>query len=136
MSDTLTVPVNRGIQQQRNQITSTPKCGARGQLAAASATLYTAPTGTTPTGDYPKALLRSIVLCNTDSSARTVTLYGIESGGSVATNRALLSAASMAAGETWVIDFGDMPLEQGETVRGLASVANVVTYRVSVVELT
>jgi hypothetical protein len=43
----------------------------------------------------------------------------------------------VAAGETWVVDFGDgIALETAETIRGLASVASKVTYRISVVELT
>lgn len=137
MSDAIAVSAQRSIQQQRNQVIATPKCGARGQLGIASATLYTVPTVSNAPVSYPKAILKSIVLCNTDSSARTVTLYLIESGGSVAADRAILSAASVAAGETWVVDFGDgIPLETAETVRGLASVASKVTYRISVVELT
>jgi hypothetical protein len=137
MSDTIAVSAQRSIQQQRNQVIATPKCGGRGQLGLASATLYTVPTVANAPVSHPKAILKSIVLCNTDSSARTVTIYLIESGGAVAADRAILSAASVAAGETWVVDFGDgIALETAETIRGLASVASKVTYRISVVELT
>jgi len=122
----------------REQVIRTPKCGARGQFAATNATLYTAPSGTSPTGNTQGALLQSLILCNTDSSARTVTVYVVESGGSAAANRAILSAYSIAANTTVVYTFPSdtFPLDSGETVHGLASAANVVTYRVNVIELT
>jgi hypothetical protein len=75
MSDTIAVSAQRSIQQQRNQVIATPKCGGRGQLGLASATLYTVPTVANAPVSHPKAILKSIVLCNTDSSARTVTIY-------------------------------------------------------------
>ena len=122
----------------REQVIRTPKCGARGQLSGSNSTLYTAPSGTSPTGSTQGALLKSLVLCNTDSSARTVTIYVVESGGSAAANRAILSAASIAANTTVTLTFPDdtFPMDSGEMVQGLASVANVVTYRVNIVELT
>jgi len=122
----------------REQVIRTPKCGARGQFAATNATLYTAPSGTSPTGNTQGAILKSIVLCNTDSSSRTVTIYVVESGGTAAANRAILSAASIAANTTVTLTFPDdtFPLDSGETVQGLASSANLVTYRINVVELT
>lgn len=122
----------------REQVIRTPKCGARGQLGSSNGTLYTAPSDVTPTGNTQGALLKSLVLCNTDSSARTVTIYVVESGGSAAANRAILSAASIPANTTVTLTFPDdtFPLDSGETVQGLASSASVVTYRINVVELT
>ena len=122
----------------REQIIRTPKCGARGQLGSSNGTLYTSPSVSSPTGATQGALLKSIILCNTDSTARTVTIYLVESGGSAAANRAILSAATIAAATTTVLTFPDetCPLDSGETVQGLASSANVVTYRINVVELT
>ena len=113
-----------------------PTCGARGQLSGSSTTLYTAPTGTTPTGNTQKAKLKAILLHNTDSVDRTITIYIIESGGSVADNRAMLKAVTIPTGKLWIIEFGDgVTLEGGETVRGLASTANVITYRIDVEEM-
>lgn len=122
----------------REQVIRTPKCGARGQLSGSNATLYTAPSDTSPTGSTQGALLKSLILCNTDSSARTVTIYLVESGGTAAANRALFSALNIPAGTTVTLIFPDdtCPLDSGETVQGLASSASVVTYRVNVVELT
>lgn len=122
----------------REQVIRTPKCGARGQFSGSNATLYTAPSDTSPTGSTQGALLKSLIICNTDSSARTVTVYLVESGGSAAANRAILSAASIPAATTVMFTFPDdtCPLDSGETVQGLASSASVVTYRINVVELT
>lgn len=124
--------------RQREQIIRTPKCGGRGQLGTSSATLYTAPSDTSPTGSTQGAILKSLVLCNTDSSARTVTIYVIESGGSVADNRANFKDLSIAAKTTTVLTFPDdcFMLDSGETIRGLADSANLVTYRINVVEVT
>ena len=133
-----TIIDTRPVYIPREQIIRTPKCGGRGQLGTSSTTLYTAPSDTSPTGSTQGAILKSIILCNTDSSARTVTLYLIESGGSVADNRAVFKDLTIAAKTTTVLTFPDdcCPLDSGETVRGLADSASVVTYRISVVEIT
>lgn len=122
----------------RDQVIRTPKCGARGQLTGSNATLYTAPSVTSPTGSTQGALLKSIVLCNTDTAARTVTMYVVESGGSAAANRMILSVMSIAASTTVTLTFPDdtFPMDSGETVQGLADTTLKVTYRINVVELT
>lgn len=124
--------------QKREQVIRTPKCGARGQLGSSNGTLYTSPSVSSPTGATQGALLKSIVLCNTDSTARTATIYLVESGGSAAANRAILSAVTIAAATTMILSFPDetCPLDSGETVQGLADSASKVTYRINVVELT
>lgn len=138
MSDLITPPPARQITAPRSQINSYAKNGGRGQLAGTTGTLYTAPSVTTPTGATQGALLDHIILCNTDASDRTATIYIVESGGSAAANRAVLSAATVKAGQTIVIEFGPngCPLDSGETVQGLASSASKITYRLSVRELT
>lgn len=122
----------------REQVIRTPKCGARGQLSNSNGTLYTAPSDTSPTGSTQGAILKTLVLCNTDSSTRTVTIYVVESGGSAAANRMILSVMPIAAGQTLELFYADdeFPLDSGESIQGLASTASVVTYRINVVELT
>jgi hypothetical protein len=138
MDPIITQTPSRALTQPRDRVIRTPKCGGRGQLTASSATLYTAPSKTTPTGSTQGALLKSIILCNTDTSARTVTIYVVESGGSAADNRAILKDLTIAAKTTHTEFFPDdcCPLDSGETVRGLADVTLKVTYRISVVEIT
>lgn len=114
-----------------------PKLLYRGQLAASSGTLYTAPAAFTvanPVGLNPKAEIQEIWICNTDSSARTFTLYTIENGGSAADNRAIYKNKSIAANETIRISEGKLILEAGDTIRGLADSANLVTVTISGVE--
>jgi hypothetical protein len=109
-----------------------------GQLTASSTTLYTAPSVPTianSVGLNPKAIVRLISLCNTDSSARTVTLYLVESGGSVADNRAITKAVSIPANYTWILDNLEIVLEAGDTIRGLADTTLKVTVYIGGEEL-
>lgn len=120
---------------QRDRWIETPINMGYGQLAGSSGTLYTAPTGTIAGASSQKAILTEIWLCNTDSSARTVTLYIVENGGSAAANRAIMSGVSIAANTTYRQECATV-IESGETIRGLASSANLVTYRLSGKTLT
>lgn len=95
-------------------------------LTASSATYYTA-----PVSKY--TVVPHVLFCNTDSSARTVTAYIIESGGSVAGKKQILGQ-SLQPGETVMVQ-GPFVLDAGDTIRGLASGASVVTIRVTAVEL-
>jgi hypothetical protein len=109
--------------------TVTPKALVEGiLLTGTAATLYTTPGATT-------AVIRSITLCNTDSVARTVTLYLIASGGSLGGLNTVLSAFSMAAGETVILD-SLFVMMTGDFIQGLASVTNVVSIRVDGSEVT
>ncbi len=110
-------------------MTPVPFGNVRGQLAGSSATLYTAPTGATQ-----KSVVKEIWLCNTDSSDHSYTLYSVESGGSVAANREIANAVNLPAGYTHVLQIAHV-LESSETLRGLSSVANKITYHVSGIEL-
>lgn len=126
------------IESRRDQIIRTPKCGFRGQLTAATAQLYVAPSATTPTGSTQGALLKSIIVCNTDTVARTYTLTIVEAAGAVADNRAIFKDATIAAKTTheFMYDDEDFPLDSGETINGLADLTLKVTVRIGVVELT
>lgn len=92
--------------------------------ATLTTTLYTVPAST-------KAIIKEIALCNTDSAARTVTMY-VGTGSAVANT--LLSAVSLAAGETKLITLSTV-LNTGEFIKGGASSASVVACTVSGVEV-
>lgn len=107
----------------------TPKALLDGTLlTASSTTLYTAPASTT-------AVIRSITLCNTDTVARTVTIYIVQSGGSIGDDKKIFDEFSLAAGET-IVDDTLRVLETGDTLRGLASTASVVSIRADGSEVT
>lgn len=122
------------------QVVRIPKVGYRGQLAASTGVLYTAPSITSaPEGTAPcTALLKSLNVCNTDTAQRTFTVTIVESGGSVADNRAIFKDATIPAKTTYTYVFDDetWPLGDGETINGLADSASKVTLRIGVVELS
>lgn len=122
------------VRVQRSQVlqpfTAIRKRFFIGQLTASAVALYTAPaalTVATSVGLNPKAVVRNVTICNTDTVARTVTLYIVESGGSVADNRAVVKAASIPANFTWILDNIEWTLEAGDTIQGLADVTLKVT---------
>ena len=94
--------------------------------ATANTTLYTTPAST-------KTIVKEILLCNTDTVARTVT---IKAGASPATgvSATLLSALSLSAGETKFISLSTV-LEPGHLITGSASTGAVVSCTISGVEV-
>lgn len=105
----------------------------QGLLGNASATLYTAPSAPT-LGPAPKARMVEVLLANTDSSARTVTLYVVASGGSVGDSNTILPAVSLSANSFNRLKFATV-IEAGGTIRGFADTANKVCATIAVVEL-
>jgi hypothetical protein len=104
-----------------------------GMLTGTSATLYTAPAApanANAVGVNPIAIVDKVWLSNTDASARTVTLYVVESGGSVADNRAVMKSVSIPANSTIDID-PSWVIEASGTLRGLADTTLKVTVMVS-----
>ena len=128
------------VYPSRDQMVRTPKVAYRGQLAATTAVLYTAPSLTSPpTGSAPcTALVKSIIVCNTDTVARTYTMTIVESSGSVADNRAIFKDLTIAAKTTatYLYEDDSFPLADGETINGLADAAAKVTVRIGVIEYT
>ncbi len=125
-----------GVQIQRSTVAEVP-LPVRGQFSDSTATLYTAPAG----GRLGQgAWLRCLVLCNTDSSAHTVTVYAVEDGGTADGTRAILYAEPLAAagnaGCSVRITFGEdgLWLTAAETIQGLADAASLVTYRLDIVQ--
>lgn len=122
------------------QLARTPRLVNAGQLGTSAATIYTAPSLTnTPTGAaLGSACVRSLIVCNTDSSARTYTIYAIESGGSAADNRAIFKDATIAAKTTHVHEWASdaFPLGDAATLSGLADSATKVTVTIGVEQIT
>jgi hypothetical protein len=102
------------------------KCLAEGQFSNTTATtLYTAPAGVTTIIDKLSAL-------NSDAATRTLSIYIVPSGQAVGDQYLVAKAVSMLAGTLY--DSSEMKnqiLNTGDSVVVTASVANVVTLRVS-----
>lgn len=98
------------------------------QLAAAASTLYTAPTAT-------KTQIQSMTLTNTTGGAVTATVYLVSSGGTATASNTILSAKSIAAGESYkVIEAIGQVLEAGGTIQALASSATSISMVASGIE--
>ena len=97
----------------------------------AFATIYTVPAGTT-------CIVKEMICCNTDTSARQLGINFIPSGGSAGvtnTVRAYSSSTTIAAGdtETWNMDTA---LTTGDFIQIKADANSVVSFRVSVGQIT
>lgn len=102
-----------------------------GQLTGSDATLYTAPS-TLGQLYPPKVRITEIIVCNTDSSAVTLTLQ-IRTGASAATTH-IFSARSFAANTTEVFALNTI-LEAGEIISALAGTASKLNVRISGYEM-
>jgi hypothetical protein len=137
-NDVPIVASTRQTFEQRTTRSVTPKAVPTAALTGSAATLYTAPVKTRSTGTPgATAKLMGINFCNTDSSARTVTLYLIASGGTASAANTVMAAVSIAAGGNYSFPCptDGIPLASGEFIQGLASVTAVVTHRISIEEL-
>ena len=91
-------------------------------------------TTTLYTASGVKAVLKEILLCNTDTSARTVT---IRAGASPATGvlSTILSAVNLGPGETRAFPLNTV-LESGHLITGGASTGSVVGATFSGIEVS
>jgi len=92
--------------------------------ATPTTTLYTVPAST-------KAIVKEVLLCNTDTVSRTVTLYFGSGTGAANT---VLSALTVNPGETKFITLSSV-LIAADKISGGASSASVVSIVVSGVEV-
>lgn len=124
----------------REQVVRTPRCAFHDFLTDSVATLYTAPSpASSPTGSaFATSLIKSLIITNTDSSARTYTLYVIPSGGSANDKYCIAKDESIAAKTKYEFVYPDNthPLNAGEFIQGVADTTNKVSIRVNVEELT
>ena len=109
--------------------TVTPKrlCDAH-YITNAYATAYTVPAST-------KAIVKQLVLCNTDTSARTVSIRVVPSGETAADEHCIFKDLSIAAKTTYHVGDMSMVLEADEDVDVIADTTNKVTIRLSGVEI-
>lgn len=91
------------------------------QLTTAAATYYTTPANTLTT-------IAACSLVNTTAGAVTATLYLVPSGGTAGVANCILSARTIAAGESFNIGSAiGQTLAAGGTLQGLAGAATSIT---------
>lgn len=98
-----------------------PKAIPAAQLTLTAATYYTAQPGVTAT-------INNLSVTNTSASPVAVTLYRVGSGGTAGANNTIMSAFSLAAGQTYVPPQAiGLQLDPGMTLQALAATAAAVT---------
>ena len=108
---------------------SPKKLIASQQLTGSNATYYTA------TNCY--AIIDACTLVNTTAGAITVTLDIVDTSGSAGATERIISARSIAAGESYRCpEMVGHILNPGDTIQGLASSAASITIRCSGREVT
>lgn len=102
---------------------------AGSQLTTSAATYYTA--------SGVKARIDNLAVINTTGGAVTATVYLVASGGTAAATNCILSARSIAAGETYIVPgaIGQV-LEAGGTIQALAGANTSITLVASGLEST
>lgn len=94
------------------------------QLANADATVYTVPTSTT-------TKIGRVVFVNTTASAATITA-GITTGGALGASTTLISARTIAPGESYVSpELAGAVLPAASVIRAYASAATAITFTAS-----
>lgn len=99
------------------------------QLTASAATYYTAPANT-------KSVIKKLTFTNTDTVARTVTVYLVPSAGTAGATNILISARPIPAGDTYDCQEAlGQTLLIGGFIQALADVGAKVTIQGSLSEV-
>lgn len=79
-----------------------------------------------------------LTFCNTDTVARQVTVHATAtSGTAAAASNRIVSAKTLAAGETWTSpDVASQVFSAGMAIKAFADAATVVTYHASTTQMT
>lgn len=94
------------------------------QLTNSNATYYTA--------TNVRTIIDKFTLTNTTAGAVTATIDLVDSGGAAGASERMISARSIAAGETYTCpELVGHILNTGDTIQGLASANTSITIRVS-----
>ena len=106
-------------------ITTVTRLSQTALTATSTTLLYTVPAST-------KTVLKEIVLCNTDTVARTVTIYA---GTGTATANIIINALTVNPNETKFVTLSTV-LNATDIISGGASTVAVVSCTISGVEVT
>lgn len=99
----------------------------QGQPAATETVMYTVPAGP----PAQRLLGVELVLCNTDSVARAITIHWRRGGVAAAVTNRILSARLLDANATIIVNPSGTVLAAGGIISGFASVAGTITVTLS-----
>jgi hypothetical protein len=97
-------------------------------LTTSLVTLYTVQANT-------RVRVNELLLCNTDTTARTFTVNFVDSGDTAAVKNTVFTVAPIGAKDTLTLGL-DQVLEAGDFVQASADAADVVSIRLSGVEVS
>lgn len=108
----------------------------RGRITATASgsaqTLYTAPSDTGVSGSKNQiCLLTDVWISNIDSSEHMLSLYIIESGGSLDDDRLVFKEMPIAANTTYHINQCEQLIDNGGTIKAYADTTNVIVVRLT-----
>ena len=94
-------------------------------LTTSAANIYTSSGNT---------VISTMYFCNYDSSARTIDLWALPNGATVANvNYQIYKSVQLAAGDTYVVDMEKLVLSNGDKIMAVCSQNSAVTATVSYV---
>ena len=96
----------------------------QGQPASTETTMYTVPAG-------QRLIGTEIILCNTTSIVRTITLHWRRGGVAAGVANRILSGREVGANSSIIISLGSTMLGAGGIISGLASVSGTITVTIS-----
>lgn len=100
------------------------------QIASSTTTYYTAGSGV-------RTRIDKVTICNTDSSARTFSMYKVASGGSAGVTNQVIDTRSVNVDETiTVTEMSGKWLAPGDFIAAIASAASALTLQIDGVEVT
>lgn len=105
----------------------TPKKLYTGQPGTSATTLYTAPASTT-------TIVKNIIVCNTTSSAATLTLSLVASGGSAGATNRIMSSLNILPNDTVLFELSGV-LSTGDFISALQGTSGSLTLHISGVEV-
>jgi len=101
-------------------------------MTIANVQLGTSATDITVAGAGETRAVLAMLLCNTDTTSRVVTIYAIPSGGAASATTTILSALTIPAGDTYIWTANEkFILGAGDKISGLCDVTSKVSSTVT-----
>lgn len=111
---------------------ATPQQLYQGQPGTSVETLYTAPANDANTpSPTATTTIGSMILTNTTTSAATITLYLVASGGTAGADNAIIYGYSLAANDTLVLSQLGLQMPASSTLQGSQGTGSAITVTVN-----
>jgi hypothetical protein len=99
---------------------------ANTQLTTSTAAIYTS---------SGNSVVSVMYFCNTDSTARSFSLYAVPSAGTAGTTNQIYKNVLLQPSDTYVVDMEKLVLANGDTIQAVASANSAIAATVSYVSI-